>query len=120
VGSVVLLVLAVVAGYIPAGRRSWIEERQAIWYSDGMKTTIDRAGRVVLPAAIRSQLGLAPGTELEVRVEDYSVRLTRAVAGPKIVRCGDRLVARPTLERAKRRPVEVAHLIEEERDRWLG
>jgi len=35
-----------------------------------MKTTIDMAGRVVVPKAIRTQLGLEAGQELEVRVVD--------------------------------------------------
>lgn len=34
-----------------------------------MITTIDKAGRVVVPKAMRDRLGLAPGTELEI-VED--------------------------------------------------
>jgi AbrB family looped-hinge helix DNA binding protein len=35
-----------------------------------MKTTIDRAGRVVIPAIIRQRAGLKAGTELEVLVEE--------------------------------------------------
>ncbi|OHU94748.1 AbrB/MazE/SpoVT family DNA-binding domain-containing protein [Mycobacterium talmoniae] len=31
-----------------------------------MKTTIDKAGRVVIPKSMRDRHGLAPGTELEV------------------------------------------------------
>lgn len=88
------------------------------WYPHDMKMTIDKAGRVVLPAAIRSQLGLVPGTELDVRVEDFSVRIVRAAPRPKIVRKGGRLVARPTADPAKRPSVDIARLIERERDRW--
>lgn len=82
-----------------------------------MKTTIDKAGRVVIPAVIRDQAGLQPGTELEVLVDDFSIRLVRAVPGPKLVRKGGRLVARPT-SRPKGEPVDVARLVEEERNRW--
>jgi AbrB family looped-hinge helix DNA binding protein len=32
-----------------------------------MKTTIDAAGRIVIPKKLREQAGLAPGMELEVR-----------------------------------------------------
>lgn len=35
-----------------------------------MRTTIDMAGRVVVPKAVRAQLGLEAGQELEVRVVD--------------------------------------------------
>jgi AbrB family looped-hinge helix DNA binding protein len=35
-----------------------------------MRTTIDAAGRLVVPKPLRDQLGFAPGTELEVRAVD--------------------------------------------------
>src|SRR5687767_6104869 len=35
-----------------------------------MKTTIDSAGRIVVPKALRQALGLKPGQELEVRAAD--------------------------------------------------
>jgi AbrB family looped-hinge helix DNA binding protein len=82
-----------------------------------MKTTIDKAGRVVIPAAARERAGLRPGTELEVVVEDFSVRLVRRAPRPRVVRIGGRLVARPTAGR-EAPPVDVAKLVEEERNRW--
>jgi AbrB family looped-hinge helix DNA binding protein len=81
-----------------------------------MKTTIDKAGRVVIPAPIRMRAGLRPGTELDVIVDDVSVRLIRRVPGPRLVRVGRRLVARPTA--ADRPSVDLAALVEEERNRW--
>jgi len=39
-------------------------------------------------------------------------------AGPKLVRIGKRLVARPTAAPDSRPDVDVAALIEEERNRW--
>ena len=83
-----------------------------------MKTTIDKAGRVVIPAAIRAQAGFKPGTELDVILDDVSVRLTRRVPGPKLVRVGKRLVARPSVGAAKIPRVDVADLVRQERDRW--
>lgn len=83
-----------------------------------MKTTIDKAGRVVIPAAIRAKAGFRPGTEIEVLMDDLSVRLVRAVKGPKLIRKGKLLVARPTDPGADPASIDVARLIEEERDRW--
>ena len=47
-----------------------------------MRTTIDKAGRVVIPVAIREAAGLAPGTELEITVDETGVRLERVAPGP--------------------------------------
>jgi AbrB family looped-hinge helix DNA binding protein len=35
------------------------------------------AGRVVIPAEVRKQLGLATGTELEMVIEGFAIRLVR-------------------------------------------
>ena len=83
-----------------------------------MITTIDKAGRVVIPAPLREAARLKPGTKLEVILDDFSIRLVRAVAGPKIVRAGSRLVARPGVPLRERPSVDVAALVEEERNRW--
>lgn len=83
-----------------------------------MKTSIDKAGRVVIPAAIRERAGLVAGAELEVTVDDTGVRLERVAAGPRLVKIGRRLVARPTAPSETRPTVNVAALIEEERNRW--
>jgi AbrB family looped-hinge helix DNA binding protein len=82
-----------------------------------MKTTIDKAGRVVIPAAIRVRAGLAPGTEIDVSIEDGSVRLVRKTPGPKLVRVGKRLVARPTVPAAKLPRIDFSTLVAEERAR---
>ncbi len=89
-----------------------------MWYINAMKTTIDKAGRVVIPAPIRKQAGLKPGTELEVFLEDGSIRLAKAVPRPKLVRVGKRLVARPTATPKELSKVDLARLVEEERNRW--
>jgi AbrB family looped-hinge helix DNA binding protein len=41
-----------------------------------MRATIDTAGRVVVPKAIREELGFAPGTELELRVVNGRLEIT--------------------------------------------
>lgn len=83
-----------------------------------MRTTIDKAGRVVIPAAIRAKAGFAAGTTLEVIVEDTGVRLVRVAPGPRVERVGKRLVARPTVDRRKLPKLDVAQLVEDERSRW--
>jgi AbrB family looped-hinge helix DNA binding protein len=83
-----------------------------------MKSTIDKAGRVVIPAAIRARAGLEPGTELEIRFEDGEVRIVRNVARPRLVRVGGRWIARPGVPASKRPAVDLAAIVEEERDRW--
>lgn len=83
-----------------------------------MRTTIDKAGRVVIPAAIRSKAGLQPGAEIDVLLEDGAIRLVRAVPRSKLVRVRGRLVAKPTANAASLPPVDVAGLVEEERNRW--
>lgn len=82
-----------------------------------MRTTIDKAGRVVIPAAVRERVGLKPGAELDVVEDDFSVRLVPRVPRPQVVRVGRRLVVRPTAPAEERRPVDPAAVVEEERDR---
>jgi len=56
-----------------------------------MRTTIDAAGRLVVPKPIREQLGFAPGTELEVKAVDGRLEVVvpsrvRVERGPHGVR----------------------------------
>ena len=83
-----------------------------------MRTTIDKAGRVVIPAAVRERAGLSPGTALEVTVDELGIRLERVAAGPRLVKVGRRLVARPTVAAEVRPSIDIAALVEEERNRW--
>ncbi|HKY21094.1 MAG TPA: AbrB/MazE/SpoVT family DNA-binding domain-containing protein [Vicinamibacterales bacterium] len=83
-----------------------------------MRTTIDKAGRVVIPAAMRDRAGLKPGAELEVSEEEFGIRIERVATGPRLVKVGRRLVARPTAAAADRPSIDVARLVEEERNRW--
>jgi AbrB family looped-hinge helix DNA binding protein len=83
-----------------------------------MRTTIDKAGRVVIPAAARERAGLTPGTELEITLDETGLRLERVASGPRLVKVGRRLVARPTAPAESRPSLDIAALIEEERNRW--
>ena len=84
-----------------------------------MRTTIDKAGRVVIPAAIRERAGLSAGSELEVVEDDTGIRLTRVASPPRLVKVGRRLVARPTVPADARSPIDIASLIEDERNRCM-
>ena len=55
-----------------------------------MRTTIDKAGRLVIPKALRDRLGLRPG-EVEVTADGSTLRV-EAVAGEGLTRQGGRLV----------------------------
>jgi AbrB family looped-hinge helix DNA binding protein len=83
-----------------------------------MRTTIDKAGRVVIPAAIRERAGLGPGAEVEVTEDETGVRLQRVAPGPRLVKVGNRRVARPTVPADQRPQVDIATLVEDERNRW--
>lgn len=80
-----------------------------------MRTTIDAAGRIVVPKSLREQLGFAPGAELEVEAVDGHLEVVvpsrvRIESGPHGVRFvadgeGDRLDAegvRALIERSRR------------------
>ena len=45
-----------------------------IWYSYGMRTTIDKAGRLVVPKALRDRIGLHSG-EVEITADGASLRI---------------------------------------------
>jgi len=40
-----------------------------------MKTTIDRAGRLVIPRSLRDRIGLAEGGEVELELDGASLRI---------------------------------------------
>jgi AbrB family looped-hinge helix DNA binding protein len=58
-----------------------------------MRTTIDAAGRLVVPKRLREELGFAPGTELELTAVDghlevvvpSRVRVEEGPYGPRLV-----------------------------------
>jgi len=61
-----------------------------------MKTTIDHAGRLVIPKNVRHEAGLKPGMSLDVRWEDGKIAITPAPLPVKLERKGRLLVAVPT------------------------
>jgi AbrB family looped-hinge helix DNA binding protein len=60
-----------------------------------MKTTIDAAGRLVIPKDIRQQAGLRPGMPLDVRVREGRIEIEPAPLKVKLEKRGRLLVAVP-------------------------
>ncbi len=56
-----------------------------------MRTTIDKAGRLVIPRSLRRQVGLEGGAEVELELDGAAVRVT-PVAGTELSREGEFLV----------------------------
>jgi AbrB family looped-hinge helix DNA binding protein len=63
-----------------------------------MRTAIDAAGRVIVPKALRDQLGLTPGCELEIRARDGALVIEPVPTKVTLVREGGVVVARPESE----------------------
>jgi AbrB family looped-hinge helix DNA binding protein len=63
-----------------------------------MKTSIDSAGRLVIPKEIRREAGLRPGTLLEIRWEGGRIEIEPAPLPVKLVRRGRLLVAEPVAD----------------------
>ena len=61
----------------------------------GMRTTIDAAGRVVIPKAIRDGAGLRPGSALDVTLVDGRIEIELAAPPVRLIREGHFLVATP-------------------------
>ena len=60
-----------------------------------MKTTIDRAGRLVVPKSIRDAAGILPGSELTIRVADGRIEIEPAPLEVRLVKRGTLTVAVP-------------------------
>jgi AbrB family looped-hinge helix DNA binding protein len=59
----------------------------------GMQTTIDRAGRIVVPKALRDELHLEGGTAVEIRVNDGRLEIEPVPTPMRLVRRGKGMVA---------------------------
>lgn len=60
-----------------------------------MKTTIDAAGRIVVPKAMRLALALKPGQPLEIRAGDGGLEIEVAATPVTLKKRGKGLVAVP-------------------------
>jgi len=60
-----------------------------------MTTTMDKAGRLVIPSDIRREAALQPGTPLEIRWRDGVLEIEPQPLTVRMVRKGQLLVAKP-------------------------
>ncbi len=72
-----------------------------------MKTTMDTAGRLVIPKEIRREARLVPGTPLEVRWRDGRIEIEPVPASVRLERRGRLLVAVPRKKLPKLTPETV-------------
>lgn len=62
---------------------------------NGMKSTIDSAGRLVIPKDIRREAGIRPGMPLDVRVREGRIEIEPAPVTVRLEKRGRFLVAVP-------------------------
>ena len=63
-----------------------------------MKTTMDAAGRIVLPKPLRQALGLKPGQSLDIRAGDGRLEIEIAPTPMRLKKRGKGVVAVPNDE----------------------
>jgi len=62
-----------------------------------MKTTIDSAGRIVVPKVLRETLGLKPGQPLQIQANDGGLEIAIAATAMQLTKRGKGVVAVPTV-----------------------
>ena len=81
-----------------------------------MRSTIDRAGRIVVPKPIREAANLRPGTEVEFRVQGGRVEIEPVPLTVSLLRRGSLVVAVPEADQPVMRAVDVNETLAQLRD----
>jgi AbrB family looped-hinge helix DNA binding protein len=84
-----------------------------------MRCTIDHAGRVVIPKAVRESAGLKPGSPLEIAYRDGKVEIEAVRRPVKLVRRSGLLIAEPPRGTPKVTGDQVQQMIRDLRERRL-
>lgn len=79
---------------------------------NAMRTTIDAAGRIVVPKAMREALDLKPGQALEIRAADGRLEIEAAATPMSLRKRGKGAVAVPDIELPKLTSAEVREALE--------
>ncbi len=77
-----------------------------------MKASIDSAGRIVIPKALRQALDLKPGQPLEIRAGDGRLEIEVAPTPVKLLKRGKGVVAVPATSLPKLTADQVRETIE--------
>jgi len=85
-----------------------------------MKTTIDSAGRLVVPKTIRDACGLEPGSDIEIRAAEGRIEIELAPLEVTLERRGRLVVAVPAKPVARLTAREVEETIEKVRGSRSG
>jgi AbrB family looped-hinge helix DNA binding protein len=85
-----------------------------------MRTTIDGAGRIVVPKALRDAIGLKAGQEIELTLTDGRIEIDVPPIDVRLERRDGVLVAVPTQPIPVLTPEMVRDVIEELRDERAG
>jgi len=85
-----------------------------------MKTTIDRAGRLVVPKKIREVGGILPGSKLTIRVADGRIEIEPAPLEVRLVKRGSLTVAVPRKRVPPLTPESVGQTLDRLRRRGGG
>lgn len=84
---------------------------------NAINSTIDRAGRIVVPKAIRELAGLKPGTRLAIRFREGRVELEPEPRTVRLERQGGLLVAVPEEEGPRLTVEQVQETLDQIRNR---
>ena len=77
-----------------------------------MRTAIDSAGRLIVPKALRDELGLTPDSELEIRARDGALVVEPVPTSVSLVRKGKVVVAKPNTPLPKLTQDDVRAILE--------